>query len=66
MSDQVIERTSTTRLAVAVLVGVLAAAAVIFVVWQANQPSDFDCAAQRADYQLGNIESYEMDSKCRE
>lgn len=65
MSETVVERTSTTRLAVAVLVGVLAAAAVIFVVWQTSQPSDFDCAMQRADYQLGKIEVYEIDDACR-
>ncbi len=46
-------------------VGVLLAAAVIFGVWRASQPSDFDCAAQRADLALGNIESFEMDSACR-
>jgi hypothetical protein len=44
---------------------VLAAAAVIFAVWQSGQPSDFDCAAQRADYELGNLESYEIDDECR-
>ncbi len=54
-----------SRTAVAVMVGILAAAAVIFVVWQASQPSDFDCAIQRADYEFGNIESYEIDPACR-
>ncbi len=56
---------STTRITVAVMLGVLAAATVIFAVWQSSQPSDFDCAAQRADYQLGNIEAYEVDDACR-
>lgn len=60
-----VKTTSTWRLAAAVMVGVLAAAAVIFVVWQANQPSDFDCAAQRADYSLGNIDAWEVDQSCR-
>lgn len=65
MSDTRVERASTTRMTVSVMVGILAAAAVIFLVWQASQPSDFDCAAQRANYELGNIESFEIDRACR-
>lgn len=56
---------SAFRLALAVMAGVLGAAAIIYVIWAANQPSDFDCAAQRADYELGNIELYELDRACR-
>lgn len=53
------------KLVVGVAVGVLLAAAVIFAVYRANQPSDFDCAAQRAEYALGNIEAWEIDDACR-
>ena len=59
------DRLTTSRIAIAVAVGVLLAAGIIYVVWSANQPSDFDCAAQQADYQLGNIELYEIDDACR-
>lgn len=53
------------RVAVAVTLGVLAAAAIIYAVWSANQPSDFDCATQRFDYELGKIQSWEIDDACR-
>lgn len=65
MSDLRENATSTSRIAVAVAVGVLLAAAVIFGVWRASQPSDFECSAQRTDYLLGNIESFEIDPACR-
>lgn len=57
--------TSTWRLAAAVMVGVLAAAAVLVVVWQVSRPSEFDCAVQRTDAELGNIERWEVDQSCR-
>lgn len=65
MSDLAVQRVSMVRLTVAVLVGVLAAAAIIFAVWQANQPSDFDCAIQRGNYELGKLEAWEVDQTCR-
>lgn len=63
---EVRERTlSTTRIAVGVTVGILVAAALIFTVWKASQPSEFDCAVQRTDYELGNIQAHEVDDACR-
>lgn len=59
------QRMTTTRVAVAVMVGVLAAAAIIYAVWSANQPSDFDCATQHFDYELGEIQAWEIDDACR-
>jgi hypothetical protein len=58
-------KASTRRITIGVAGGVLAAAAVIFGVWQASQPSDFDCAVQHADVQLGNLQPYEVDDACR-
>lgn len=54
-----------TRLAITVTVAILAAAAIIYGIYAASRPSDFDCAAQRADVALGNLEPYELDDACR-
>lgn len=59
------ERLSVRRIAVAVAVGLLVAAAVVYGIYAANQPSDFDCAAQRADVALGNLQPYDVDDACR-
>lgn len=59
------ERLSGRRIALAVAAGVLAAAAVIYAVWSANQPSDFDCAIQRTDVELGRLQPWELNDACR-
>lgn len=47
-----------------VAVGILAALATVFVIVRITQPSDVECASQRADYALDNIELYEVDDAC--
>lgn len=48
-------------IALGIVVGVIALA-----MWvNLSQPSDADCAAQRADYALGNIAAHEVDPACR-
>lgn len=61
MSDQL----TTRKIALGVAWGVLAAAAVMWLVWRGFQPSETECAIQRADYALGNIPAHEVDDACR-
>lgn len=56
---------SVVKLVIGVALGVLLAAAVIVGVYQANQPSDFDCAVQRAEYSMEKRTLYEVDTACR-
>ena len=56
---------SVVKLVVGVALGVLLAAAVVVGIYQANQPSDFDCALQRSEYLMDNREIYEVDDACR-
>lgn len=56
---------TATRITVAVTVAILAATAIIYAVWSANQPSDFDCAIQHADVELGRLQPWEVDDACR-
>lgn len=56
---------TATRIAVSVTVAILAAAAIIYGIYAASQPSDFECAVQRADVELGNLQPYDVDDACR-
>lgn len=49
-----------------VAVGILAALATVFVIVRISQPSEAECASQRVDYAVGDIELYEVDDACRE
>lgn len=48
-----------------VAVGILAAVATIWVVYQASQPSDVDCAFQRLEVSTGERSVYQVDDACR-
>lgn len=48
-----------------VAVGILAAVAVIAVVYKVSQPSDLDCAIQRAEHATGERAAYEVDDACK-
>lgn len=57
---------SVPRLAIGVALGILVAAAVIWAIWSASQPSELDCLIQQTDYTMGEITLAEMDPACRE
>ncbi|QSR27093.1 hypothetical protein CFH99_15815 [Nocardioides aromaticivorans] len=48
-----------------VAVGILAAAATIYVVYRWSQPSDLDCSLQRLEYANGERSLYDVDDACR-
>lgn len=58
------DRLSTRRIAIGVAAGVLLAAGVIFGLWRASQPSEFDCSIQRSEYLLGDRAAYDVDDAC--
>lgn len=45
--------------------GILIAAAVIWGVYEARQPSDLDCALQRAEHAVGDLPLHEVHESCR-
>lgn len=45
-----------------VAIGILAALAVLWIVWRMSTPTDLDCSMQRADQALGKRDS--IDSSC--
>lgn len=49
-----------------VAVGILAAAATIYIVYRWSQPSDLDCSLQRLEYTSGERSLYEVDKACRD
>lgn len=46
-----------------VVLGILIAAAIIFMIWRANQPSTFDCLEQATDVATG--QRFAVDDACR-
>lgn len=54
---------STTKLAIGVMLGILAAALVVFVLVQLNTPRD--CALQQLEVETGQRADYDLDDACR-
>ena len=48
-----------------VAVGILAAVATIWVVYQFSQPSELECSTQRLQYEMGGREADEVHDSCK-
>ena len=56
---------TTRKIALGVALGILAALAVVFVIYQWSQPSDLECSLERANVLTGQMSQYEINDACR-
>lgn len=56
---------STTKSARVIALGILAALAAAWFIYNLSQPSDLDCSIQRLEYSTGERAIYNVDDACR-